>query len=156
MKPKTCGLAISYLSPCGVVRDTSVPIDGQFSLTCFLGGAPGLSWSKLPAHERRAQVLAQIANIYGNKEEAYKPIEIFEQEWTKEEWSKGAPCPVTGPGVLSAAGKALAEPVGNLHFVGTETSDVWAGYMEGALRSGVRGAKEVIESLYERPLASKL
>ena len=48
---------------------------------------------------------------------------------------------------MTEAGKALAERVGNLHFVGTGTSDVWAGYMEGAVRYGIRGAKEVIESL---------
>ena len=84
-------------------------------------------------------------------EEAYKPIEVFEQEWSKEEYSKGAPCPVSGPGVLSKVGGeeagVLRQSVRNLHFVGTETSTVWAGYMEGAVRSGVRGAKEVVEAL---------
>lgn len=58
--------------------------------------------------------------------------------------------------MLSAVGGeeagVLRERVGNLHFVGTETSTVWAGYMEGAVRSGVRGAKEVVEAL-TRPRA---
>lgn len=90
------------------------------------------------------------------KEQVYNPVEIFEQEWTKEEWSKGAPCPVTGPGVLSSVGKALKESVGNLHFVGTETSDIWAGYMEGAVRSGVRGAKEVVDALGGERAVAKL
>ena len=49
--------------------------------------------------------------------------------------------------MLTEAGKAVAERVGNLHFVGTERSDVWAGYVEGAVRSGVRGAREVTDSL---------
>jgi monoamine oxidase len=155
-RTQKCGLAISYQSPVGVVRDTSVAADGQFSLTCFLGGDPGLAWSLLPAHERRAQVMQQVAKIYGDEEEVFNPVEVFEQEWTKEEWSKGAPCPVTGPGLLTEAGKAVAERVGNLHFVGTETSDVWAGYMEGAVRSGVRGAREVTESLGGGVVAAKL
>lgn len=100
--------------------------------------------------------MQQVAKIYGNEEEVFKPVEVFEQEWTKEEWSKGAPCPVTGPGLLTEAGKALAERVGNLHFVGTETSDIWAGYMEGAVRSGVRGAREVTNCLGGGVGAAKL
>ncbi|PVH88189.1 amine oxidase, partial [Cadophora sp. DSE1049] len=121
---KSCGLAISYQSPAAVIRDTSVPADSHYCLTCFVGGGPGLTWSKLPQHERRAQVLAQVSNIFNNKDEVYRPVEIFEQEWSKEVYSKGAPCPVTGPGVLTSVGGsgALREVVGNLHFVGTETS----------------------------------
>ena len=91
-----------------MIRDTSVPKDDHYCLTCFVGGAPGIAWSRLPAHERRAQVLAQVAAIYGNAEEAYKPIEVFEQEWSKEEYSKVSrlvsvdlACYVFGKGVLS-------------------------------------------------------
>ncbi|CZT09576.1 related to amine oxidase [Rhynchosporium graminicola] len=155
---KSCGLAISYQTPSAVIRDTSVSADNHYCLTCFVGGAPGLAWSKLPQHERRAQVLAQVSNIFGNKEEAYKPVEIFEQEWSKEQYSKGAPCPVMGPGLLTSVGGscALKEVVGNLHFVGTETSDVWSGYMEGAVRSGVRGAEEVRRSLKGEVISAKL
>jgi monoamine oxidase len=123
-KTSCCGLAISYQTPVCVVRDTSVAADEQYSLTCFIGGAPGRAWSLLPQHKRRSQVLKQVSKIYGDEEQVYKPIEIFEQEWSKEEWSKGAPCPVTGPGLLTKAGAALKESRGNLHFVGTETSDV--------------------------------
>ncbi|WXC48691.1 hypothetical protein QX201_008400 [Fusarium graminearum] len=51
------------------------------------------------------------------------------------------------PGLLTSdSGKALREFYGRIHFVGTETSLVWKGYMEGAVRSGVRGAKEVIKA----------
>ena len=41
-------------------------------------------------------------------------------------------------------GKALREPVGNIHWAGTETSDVWNGYIDGAIRSGERVAKEIL------------
>ncbi|KAL5327647.1 hypothetical protein ACEPPN_005348 [Leptodophora sp. 'Broadleaf-Isolate-01'] len=158
ISPKSCGLAISYQTPAAVIRDTSVPADDHYCLTCFVGGAPGLAWSTLHQHERRAQVLAQVSNIFGNKEDVYKPVEIFEQEWSKEQYSKGAPCPVMGPGVLTSVGgsSALREVVGNLHFVGTETSEVWSGYMEGAVRSGVRGAEEVVRSLQGEVVRAKL
>jgi monoamine oxidase len=41
----------------------------------------------------------------------------------------------------------LREKVGNVHFAGTETSDVWKGYMEGAVRSGDRAGVEVLAEL---------
>jgi monoamine oxidase len=51
------------------------------------------------------------------------------------------------PGVLKSFGPALREPDGRLHWAGTETADVWNGYMDGAVRSGKRAAREVVESL---------
>ncbi len=77
-----------------------------------------------------------------------EPIHVIEHEWIKDPWIQGAPCPVLGPGVMtSEAGKAIRDVVGNVHFVGTETSAHWKGYMEGAVRSGMRGADEVIKAL---------
>ncbi|KAI1659171.1 hypothetical protein F4813DRAFT_354078 [Daldinia decipiens] len=53
-----------------------------------------------------------------------------------------------GPGVLTSLGSdVLRAPVGNIHLVGTGTAVVWKGYMDGAVRSGQRGAEEVITSL---------
>ncbi len=44
-------------------------------------------------------------------------------------------------------GRALAEPVGRIHWAGAETSDVWNGYMDGAIRSGRRAAAEVLAQI---------
>ena len=38
----------------------------------------------------------------------------------------------------------LREPVGRIHWAGTETSTFWNGYMDGAVRSGERAANEVL------------
>ena len=43
-----------------------------------------------------------------------------------------------------AYGHALREPVGRIHWAGTETSTYWNGYMDGAIRSGERAAAEVL------------
>ncbi|EXM23831.1 monoamine oxidase [Fusarium oxysporum f. sp. vasinfectum 25433] len=52
------------------------------------------------------------------------------------------------PGVLTSdAGRSLAAPHQDIHFVGSETSAEWTGFIEGALRSGRRGANEVITAL---------
>lgn len=42
---------------------------------------------------------------------------------------------------------ALRTAHGKVHFVGTETAYEWKGYMDGALRSGIRGAEEVARAL---------
>ncbi len=47
------------------------------------------------------------------------------------------------PGVMTRFGHALREPVGRIHWAGTETATEWTGYIEGALLSGIRAAKEV-------------
>lgn len=62
-------------------------------------------------------------------------------------YSQGCPCPFVPPNVMSDVGKALRAPFESIHFVGTETSFEWKGYMEGAVRSGERGAAEVIAEL---------
>jgi monoamine oxidase len=41
-------------------------------------------------------------------------------------------------------GPSLRPPIGRLHWAGTETADVWNGYMDGAVRSGQRAASEVL------------
>jgi monoamine oxidase len=45
--------------------------------------------------------------------------------------------------VWSAYGRALRAPVGHIHWAGTETAEVFNGYMDGAVRSGERVAAEV-------------
>lgn len=42
---------------------------------------------------------------------------------------------------------SLRSAHGKVHFVGTETAYEWKGYMDGALRSGLRGAEEVTKAL---------
>jgi len=47
----------------------------------------------------------------------------------------------------------LATSVGNVHFAGTESSNEWAGYIEGAMLSGEIVADEVAEKY--APLVSE-
>jgi monoamine oxidase len=48
--------------------------------------------------------------------------------------------------VWTGYGEALREPVGRIHWAGTESSEVWNGYMDGAIRSGERAAREVLDA----------
>ena len=53
---------------------------------------------------------------------------------------------VFGPGAWTGYGRQLREPVGRLHWAGTETATRWMGYMDGAIQSGRRVAAEVIRA----------
>ncbi|GMF73169.1 unnamed protein product [Aspergillus oryzae] len=147
------GYFASYAGPVILARDTSVDERNHFSLTCFVNGQPGRDWSKLCPHERRAVVIKQIAKIFkaDANSEAFRPIEVFDQVWKHEEFSRGALAPIHALGHLTKYASVYGKPVGNLHFVGTEYSTEWKGYMEGALCSGERGAREVVEAVKKVP-----
>jgi len=95
--------------------------------------------------------LQQIALLFGVGEEIAEKefLQMVTYEWSKDEYSgHGCPCTVLPPGVLSkVGGGSLREQWNDVHFAGTETAGEWKGYMEGAVRSGERAAKEVIKDL---------
>jgi monoamine oxidase len=93
---------------------------------------------------RRAAVLAGLVKLFGRR--ASRLIAYFETEWSRDGWTSG--CVSSVPrNVLTRFGPALLSPLGRIHWAGTETSEVWCGYMDGAVRSGERVAAEVLASL---------
>ncbi|MGW4634548.1 flavin monoamine oxidase family protein, partial [Nocardia sp. NPDC004415] len=92
--------------------------------------------------ERRATALATLTELFGPQ--AAEPIDYLEQDWMAEEFTRGCYGGRLGAGVWTQYGAALAAPVGRVHWAGAETSDVWNGYMDGAVRSGVRAATEIL------------
>jgi len=66
----------------------------------------------------------------------------LEQDWGAERFSRGGPTFLMPPGLWTAAGPDLREPHGPIHWAGSETADRWAGFMDGAVRSGERSAAE--------------
>ncbi|RAK99987.1 flavin monoamine oxidase family protein [Aspergillus ibericus CBS 121593] len=142
------GIFNSPVGPVSFTRDTSIPKDDQWSITCFVVGGCGRTWSKLSKTDRQTQVWEQFCRCFGEfVEKIPDPANVLEMEWSKQPFFLGAPCPVMTPGIMTTVGTELAVPFGRVHFVGTETSLVWRGYMEGAIRSGQRGGAEVVEAL---------
>ena len=94
---------------------------------------------------RRSVVLSELERAFGPH--ALEPLELVEQHWMAEPFTRGGPVAVSTPGALTALGAALREPVGPLHWAGTETATEWCGYLDGALSSGRRAAAEVLRAL---------
>ncbi|KAF5655326.1 flavin-containing protein [Fusarium sp. NRRL 25303] len=143
------GVNSSANEPVVFTHDTCIPQDGQYSMNCFHAGDPGRRWSRLPAEERKRIVLQDIRTTFGTVVDTVpEPINAIEEDWAKDPWAQGGPGPAWRPGFLAGeSGKTIAEPFGNIHFVGTETASVRRGYMDGAVRSGIRGGQEVVAQL---------
>jgi monoamine oxidase len=139
------GLAISRDGPVEVVYDNSPESGTPGVLVGFVEGRDARDWSRRPPAERRAAVLACLVGCFG--EAAGRPRELLERSWADEEYSGGCFAGFFPPGVWTSYGRALREPVGRLHWAGTETATVWNSYMDGAVRSGERAAAEVLAAL---------
>jgi monoamine oxidase len=108
----------------------------------FVGGDSARTYQRMTPQEGRDKVLGEFAGFFG--EEARSPKDFFETRWTTEQWTRGCPVGIAGPGTLLAYGDQLRAPVGAIHWAGTETSTYWTGYMDGAVRAGRRAAAEVL------------
>jgi monoamine oxidase len=111
----------------------------------FIGGDEARKHVQRSESARRAAVLTQYADFFGPQ--GGQPTQYFETDWSTEEWTRGCPVSIPGPNVITRFGRALRAPVGRIHWAGTETSTYWNGYMDGAVRSGERAAREVLAQL---------
>jgi monoamine oxidase len=111
----------------------------------FVGGDKSREFNAMSPGDRKAAVVSQFTQFFGSP--GANPIDYLESNWASERWSRGCPVGIAGPGVLTAYGSALRQPVGHIHWAGTETSTYWNGYMDGAVRSGERAAAEVLAEI---------
>lgn len=127
------------------VADSS-PQDGKRGvLTVLIGGRYARDLAKLETDQRKQVVLNEMGALFGTKAE--QPYEYYEKDWTQEPWIRGGYAAHFPPGIITAFGEWLHQPIGPIHWASTETADEWKFYMEGAVQSGERAAKEVLQTL---------
>jgi monoamine oxidase len=97
----------------------------------------------LDAGERRKAVLDALTNRFGKR--AASPVEFVETAWWKEEWTRGCSMAHLPPGIITKHGHLLREPLGRIHWAGTETATTSHGAIDGAVRSGERAAAEILD-----------
>ena len=102
----------------------------------------------LPSQQRREVALAGFAALFG--EAASKPIDYVDHCWGTEPFAPGGPTAAVPPGSWTAHGQWLRKPVDSIFWAGTETADEWTGFLDGAVRSGVRAATEAHQELMRR------
>jgi monoamine oxidase len=136
------GQANSETGPVKVVFDNSPPSGNPGVLLAFLEGEHARTLGRVSPNERREAVLAGLAEYFGPR--AANPVEFVELDWSEEEWTRGCYGAHFPTNVWTQFGPALRAPVGRLHWAGAETATVWNGYMDGAVQSGERAAREVM------------
>jgi monoamine oxidase len=139
------GEGVSDAGPATTTFDNSPPEGSPGVLLGFVSGSDARTQSRLGASERRRAVLEGFERLYGPR--ARHPERYIEQDWSRDPWTGGAPIFYMPPGTWTGFGPALREPVGPVHWAGSETATRWAGYMDGAVRSGERAAADVLASL---------
>ena len=127
-----------------VVFDNSPPDGSPGILLGFLEGDGARHLGRADAATRQA-VLDSFVRYFGTQ--AAHPVDYVEVDWQAEVWSGGCYGTLFGPNVWTRYGHALRQPVGPVHWAGTETASVWCGYMDGAVSSGQRAAAEVRHAL---------
>jgi monoamine oxidase len=135
-------------SDAGLVQltfDQTHPLRDEGILVAFVDSAAARKAARLTAPERRDAALNELARVFG--ETARHPIAYYEKSWLDDEWARGCYVGIMAPGTWSTLGQALREPVGPIHWAGTETATVWNGYMDGAIRSGEDAASAVLAEL---------
>lgn len=139
------GLNGQLVADTGALRITfdDSPADASHGvLVGFVAGNECRQLDDRPAEEVRALVLEDLVRAFGPR--VGSPVELVVQRWCAEPFTAGGPVAVFTPGLLTGCGQALRQPVGAVHWAGTETATRWCGYIDGALSSGERAADEVL------------
>ncbi|MEU4341541.1 flavin monoamine oxidase family protein [Nocardia sp. NPDC023852] len=117
---------------------------GRPGVMCVITEGPiAREIGRLDEAERRKAILGELVERFGSK--AGSPVDYLEQNWSVERYSGGGMLSHAPTGVLTEFGHALREPCGRIHWAGTESSALMCGWIDGAIRSGERAAREVME-----------
>jgi monoamine oxidase len=135
------GYSNSDRSPVGFTYDNSPPGGRPGVLLGFIVGEDARRLGQVSAGARRRAALDAFTRLFGPR--AAHPRRVIEHNWSQEIWTRGCYAGSMPPGVWLDYGSALRAPVGRIHWAGTETSEVFMGYMDGAVRSGERAARDV-------------
>lgn len=131
-------------SPFQTIFDSS-PADSAYGvLLAFCIANRARDFFSKPEASRKEIALQSFVRYFG--EEAARPVHYIDHCWVDEPWSKGCYAGIYPTGAWTNFRNELAKPTELIHWAGTETSDVWYGYIEGAVRAGERAADEILNA----------
>ncbi|HEX3623448.1 MAG TPA: FAD-dependent oxidoreductase [Acidimicrobiales bacterium] len=120
---------------------------------CTADGSAAALWGFLSADhtvrdidfdDRIQSVFEHLGRLFGA--DAADPAQYFERDWSNDPYTNDEVLWLGDP--LDYGHPALSQPIfgGRLVWAGTETADVGGGHMEGAVRSGHRAARQVLDT----------
>jgi monoamine oxidase len=109
-------------------------------LTAYAGGPMAdqtMAWSNEDRQEKYLEVLEQLYPGIGQQLVTTKFI-----NWHNDPLARGS-YSFPAPGQVTTIGPVLQAGLGRLHFAGEHCCPAFVGYMEGALQSGLRLARQM-------------
>ncbi len=126
-----------------VTLDAS-PVSGTPGvIASFTFGPIATKFDALAPAERRKLVVDALTARLGPR--AASPVDFIETAWWTEQYTRGCSMAHLPPGILTRYGPLLRQPMGRVHWAGTETSTTSHGAIDGAIRSGERAAAEILD-----------
>lgn len=114
-------------------------------MTAFSGGRLGVAVGESNPEAQGRRFADALDLIFEGTAEAFLN-RAARMHWPTARWFEGSYA-CYGPGDYCRLGGLEAAPVGGLFFAGEHTSTVSPGYLNGAVESGERAAREALESL---------
>lgn len=129
--------------------DTSRGQSGTHALmTNFVGGRLGAELGRGTPGERAAAFVAQLERVFPGAAPAHTG-EAVRVAWIDAPFAKGS-YTCYGPGQYQSLAGVEGLPVGRVLFAGEHTSAEFSGYMNGAVESGERAARQALKLLGRR------
>jgi monoamine oxidase len=128
-----------------VTFDCTPPAGTPGLITGFFEGPAAVAAGARTSEARWAVVVDVLARTLGDR--ARDVLGYVDRDWSAEPFTRGCYGAHLPPGAWTVYGPALREPVGRIHWAGTETAEHWTGYIDGAIESGQRVAAEVMGAL---------
>lgn len=154
------GLNGSIVADAGIVCVTYDDTKQDGSKPCIMGFVLSAEALKCRSpEERRQKICEQYARCF-KTDEALRSVDYKEKMWADEQWVGGCYVGSVGPGVLTSCKRIHCEPMWEtnggisgtvtgpkVHIAGTEAAWRMIGYMDGAVESGERAARNVLVQL---------
>jgi monoamine oxidase len=109
-------------------------------LTAYTGGEPGVQFSLLSNVERIQAAVAEIEKLFPGTSELIEHAETI--AWNNEPFTRASYMALAPRDVLNHW-QTLFEPAGRLFFAGEHATAI-QGFMEGAVESGQRAARQIL------------
>lgn len=139
------GLSGTIMSP-GSTFSAAVdgsPADGNVGILVLFSTARGATTlgKRTIEAERVAEAMRWLHHAHGAP--APEPVAARSVNWSADPFSLGGYASRRGIGGWCAVPDLFA-PFGRLHFAGSETATRWRSFMDGAIQSGLRAAREIL------------
>ena len=111
-------------------------------LASYTWGQDALRWGAMNAEDTIEQALEDVAKIHPSITKEFEVGAV--QNWYDDPWARGA-FALFEPEQQTRLQPSIVAPEGRIHFAGEHTS-LYHAWIQGALESGIRAAKEIHEA----------